>query len=150
MSRRRYSLRSVSDAKSDLRTDARRTKHSSARFEHGGAVDLYTSNSRAIVAGSSMSDRHEDGTWIVPMSSVDSSRDVPTKSYDRHAKVNAVALSFKRVLCAPSAFSDCRPCRDCNATWNSDSSALCRKLTATLRCEMSDVPGVCWFISDTS
>jgi hypothetical protein len=98
MSRLKYSFRSVSDAKSDLRTDASLTKHSKARFEHGGLVDLYTSNSKAIVAGSSMSDRHEDGTWIVPISSVLSSRLVPTKSYDRHAKVKEVALSFKRVL----------------------------------------------------
>jgi len=96
MSRLKYSFLSVSDAKSDLRTDAIRTRHSSATLLTGGALSLYTSKSSCIVAGSSMSERQLDGTWIVPMSSVDSSRLVPTKSYERQAKTSDAACSFSR------------------------------------------------------
>ena len=46
--------------------------------------------------GPSMSERQLDGTWIVPMSSVDSSRLVPTKSYERQAKTSDAACSFSR------------------------------------------------------
>ena len=37
-------------------------------------------------------------TWIVPRSSEDSSKHVPTKSYDRHCKATATACTGTRGL----------------------------------------------------
>ena len=147
MRRWRYAFLSVSDAKSDLRTDAILTRHSSATLLTGGAVSLYTSNISCIVAGSSMSERQLEGTWIVPISSVDSSREVPTKSYDRQASTSDAACSFSLASLCCDACSSWSACSD---TWKMFSSALCLNDTAILRCAMSEVPGDCWFISVTS
>ena len=48
-----YFHRLTSEVKRDRRTDAMRTRHSSAAFDTGGAVLAYTSNISCIVAGSS-------------------------------------------------------------------------------------------------
>mmetsp|Transcript_1796 Transcript_1796/g.4952 ORF Transcript_1796/g.4952 Transcript_1796/m.4952 type:complete len:210 (+) Transcript_1796:903-1532(+) len=139
--------RSRSPMKSDRRTQASLTRHSTAWLEMGGTVAAYTSKKSCMVAGSSMTGRHALGTWMVPRSSLDSSMDVPTKSKLMHLSARATACSSRPSLASPPCLTSCiAP----SAVWNTWNSARSRKDTAILRCWVRDRRGVGWFISAMS
>lgn len=66
----------------------KRTRHSSAMLDCGGLLRAYTSRKRSGVEDLTMAGRHVDGTWMVPTSSLLSSRQVPTKSKERQCSAN--------------------------------------------------------------
>ena len=96
-----------------------------------------------------MSERHDEGTWIVPMSSADSSRRAP-KSYDRHASVNAVAASLSLGFVRPVRVFRLQPLKSLQRDAEQRQQRVVPETHRDFALRTSGVPGVCWFISDTS